>query len=79
MKEKLFDKIASYGPRWSKHMHIMENGNEAYLVHLSGGVFFEIFKDADGVYYECEWAGCLVRTEPVDILAWITMLEESEK
>lgn len=79
MKQKLFDLIASIGPYWNNYMHIIANGKDGYLVHLHGGVFFELFTDEDGVYLEVHWPGALFRAEPVDIIAWITILQESAK
>lgn len=79
MKEQLYNLIAGIGPCWNKLMYITENGKGNYLVHLRGGVFFELIKDEEGVYYECHWAGPLVRTNPVDVLAWIKILQESER
>jgi len=79
MKQQLFNKIASIGPYWNDTMRILANGKDAYLVHLHGGVFFELFVDEDGVYFEVHWPGPLVRAEAVDILAWMTILEESGK
>lgn len=79
MKQKLIDLIAGIGPYWNNYMHIIANGKNAYLVHLHGGVFFELFTDEDGVYFEVHWPGPLFRAEPVDLIAWITMLQESAK
>lgn len=79
MKQKLFDLIAGIGPYWNNYMHIIANGKDGYLVHLHGGVFFEMFIDEDGVYLEVHWPGPLPRAEPVDIISWITILQESAK
>lgn len=78
MKEKLFDLIAGVGRCWNDQMYIEANGKDNYIVHLRGGVFFEIMKDEDGIHMEPHWNGPLLRCEPVDILAWITILNESK-
>jgi hypothetical protein len=79
MKEQLFKRVESLGACWWKWFDIELNATNHYLVHLKGGVLFEIFKDEDGINFECHWPGCLLRTEPEDILAWMTMLEEQHK
>lgn len=79
MKEKLYDLIAGIGPFWNDYLFIQANGKGCFLVHLHGGVFFELIKDEDGVYLEVHWQGPLLRADPEDLITWITLLQEAKK
>lgn len=79
MEQKLYDLIAYIGPVFNDKMHVISNGANAFLVHLYGGVFFELIKDEEGVYFEMHWQGPLRRCNPVDVIAWIMILEEPDK
>lgn len=82
MIKKLFELIQKHEGR-GRYMHVISNTTPtaspdffAFIVHIKGGVHFEIFNDKGDIYIDELWMGCLERMEPVDILAWLKILEE---
>jgi len=68
------------GATWTDHYHVIDNrGPNAgdgggYLVHLKGGVFFEIMKDDDGYYFDSHWTGPMEIDTAGKAIGYLAML-----
>jgi len=83
-KRELYDLLKKIGPIRCGTIHIIDNSGPnstepTFMVHIKGGVHFEIFVDVYGPYMDMIWRGHLPKAktqaeEAEYVLGWLKLV-----